>query len=914
MTKKCFLKMILFLSFSCIPFFSSNIYAVSPKASPKGPVNPFNPTHSISTVQAESRVHDVGNMRLSVTNWGYLGNANDVQPTFLIDPCTGEWSPQLEYPKGSDIQYMWQTGLWIGAIIKDENFEYARVSEGISGIDFTSEMYPGHSPGNGIVERSNRSNAFNCLGDYVSHPDAISEQDFISSYTDTNRYHVNGSGISNERDGPHVPLGIKITQKSYAWSYNYAKDFIIVDFEIENIADKFLKNVYVGLYVDGDVGHSSEVMRFNDDICGFIDNFTYLPEGQQDSVSLTINSAWIADNDGRPDGVASGSDIVSPDIMGARVVRAPNPKLRTSFNWWIVDSGNPDMDFGPAWEEDGAPAAWTTSLGTPLTDPNKYFLLSNREFDFDQVKSDDFDWIANNPQLITNKITGEVLDEQAWKIPNVSDPTAVASGWDARYLISWGPLGIFDYLDQDGERVYRLNPGEKFSMTVAYVGGRNFHDRNNPQASNLGLDESKFSYFDFQINSDWAAKVYDNPMIDTNGDTWFGEDTGLDGLYSKEIGDTISFVNWDGTAVHAIYPGPDEGEMNGLLEAEEDMAPRPAQFDYTAYNQLMDFGDGVPDFQGPPPPPSPNLGYRIEGENLILTWAKFPSEDEKYADPFSQMQDFEGYRVYLSNSGLEDEFSLVASFDYVDYGYFSDFDSLMTVPIKTNRPDTLSPIWTPPTSALYQGRGFLGKVDVNTGMSEIAVTDSTYELNLGRVNPFIPIYYSVTAFDFGNPRSGLQSLESAKLANSIFVAPSGSDRKKPGVVPNPYRANENYTRAYNTITYNNIDNTSVSWENRDDGSAEYWTQTDRRLYFYNLPEKCLIRIFTVSGDLVQVISHDSGNKIDQLDKWNASYAEPWDLNNRNKQQVVSGLYIFSVEDKTSDGKGITDVGKFVIIR
>jgi len=879
------------------------------------PVGPIDKNiRSTNSLQVENRTHDVGNILVTVTNWGYLGNSSASLPGYMVDPCTNDWAPQLEFPAGSGVQYMWQAGLWVGALIREETFEYPRVSEGVSIVNLNPEMYPGPEPGNGIVEKSNRRQYFNCLGDLISDPDAISEQDFIATYTDTHHYKPGGTGISNEYDGPHVPLGLKIKQTSYAWSYNYARDFILVDYEIENIASNYLKNLYIGLYVDGDVGHSSELTRSYDDICGFIRTFKYLPEGQTDSLELTINSAWIADNDGRPFGVGSGSNFTCPDVAGSRVVRAPNPRLRTSFNWWITDWSDDNFDFGPAWQDDGAPGSWTNIKGTPVTDVDRYFLLSNKEFDYNQFYVDDPNYIAEHPQRFINRFTGELLDEHHWKQPDVSNATAIAAGYDTRYLLSWGPLGIFDYIDQEGNRIYRLNPGEKFSMTVAYVAGEGFHNRNNPQPTNTTIDERKFNYMDFQINADWAAKVYDNPMIDTDGDTWFGEDTGLDGLYADNIGDTISYISWDGTIVHTTYPGKDEGEGDNILQEEEDHAPRPAQYDYTAYNQLLDFGDGVPDFQGPPPPPIPNLRYKTEGKDIILIWNRFPSEDENYIDPFSHEQDFEGYRIYVSNSGMENEYSYIAEFDKIDFAYYDENDSMMTIPF-----DYETSLEKPPTMELrdpygISHLGFLNSVGANVGLEAISVNDSTYEFRIADTSPLVPRYYSVTAYDFGNPKSNVQPLESAKNSNAIYIAPSGSDRKKPGVVPNPYRADQNYTRSYLQLYFSEEDSTSVSWENRDDGTLSFFPQTDRRIYFYNLPEKCLIRVFTVSGDLVAIVNHDADCRTSRLSKWNAPHAEAWDLNSRNKQQVVSGLYIFSVEDLSIGRKGHIDLGKFVVIR
>jgi hypothetical protein len=48
--------------------------------------------------------------------------------------------------------------------------------------------------------------------------------------------------------------------------------------------------------------------------------------------------------------------------------------------------------------------------------------------------------------------------------------------------------------------------------------------------------------------------------------------------------------------------------------------------------------------------------------------------------------------------------------------------------------------------------------------------------------------------------------------------------------------------------------------------------------------------------------------------WYSPTSESWDLNSRNTQQVVSGLYLFSVEDRTELNFGNIQVGKFVIIR
>jgi hypothetical protein len=68
-----------------------------------------------------------------------------------------------------------------------------------------------------------------------------------------------------------------------------------------------------------------------------------------------------------------------------------------------------------------------------------------------------------------------------------------------------------------------------------------------------------------------------------------------------------------------------------------------------------------------------------------------------------------------------------------------------------------------------------------------------------------------------------------------------------------------------------------------------------------LPNKCTIRIFTVNGELVKQIEHES-NMIDG--------SEDWDLLTKDRLSVSYGVYIFHV-----DAPGIgTKVGKFAIIK
>lgn len=76
---------------------------------------------------------------------------------------------------------------------------------------------------------------------------------------------------------------------------------------------------------------------------------------------------------------------------------------------------------------------------------------------------------------------------------------------------------------------------------------------------------------------------------------------------------------------------------------------------------------------------------------------------------------------------------------------------------------------------------------------------------------------------------------------------------------------------------------------------------ERRIYFENLPPKCTIRIFTLSGELVTTINRDASFE---------SGREYWNLLNRDGFSVAYGLYLAHIE---APGIGETIV-KFALIK
>jgi hypothetical protein len=111
----------------------------------------------------------------------------------------------------------------------------------------------------------------------------------------------------------------------------------------------------------------------------------------------------------------------------------------------------------------------------------------------------------------------------------------------------------------------------------------------------------------------------------------------------------------------------------------------------------------------------------------------------------------------------------------------------------------------------------------------------------------------------------------------IVAQQMGLDQVK--AVPNPYIATSRFEK--------NNPNT--------DGRGE------RAIRFTHLPPKCTIRIYTVTGELVDVIYHEAGLFEDSAQ---------WDVKTKDNLDVAYGVYLFHVEAPDLGSK----IGKFAIIK
>ncbi len=840
---------------------------VSPKSA-RVAERPHRGMAAVAGPVVEYTAHNRGNIQLAIANNGTFGTLGRSIP----DPFTGEPIPSCIYPKNSDLVYLWVAAIWIGAVVGRDTL----VSVGDEDFYVTNEFWPEVKPFGEFTYQS-----IDPRSPFYS-PDAYSEEDILCEYTDT----LTGNALvayDPVDNRPHIPLNIKVSQRSMAWSYSYAEDFILFNYQVENIGVRMLNDVYLGIWVDGDVWHTSRKgpMGWNDDLVGFYRSHP-APEGC--GFIDTINVAYHTDNDGDP--VGGQWDYASvPHVVGIRVVRTPSDSLKYSFNWWIINYGIADSDFGPRCKgtSEDPFRRFGERLGTPQGDKNKYYILRHEEFDYDLLHT--------------------ALDHsrQGW-LPPPEDAETYARGFDCRYLLSFGPFDI--------------RPGQMLPISFAWLAGAdlhtdptNFENLFNPLNPNRFYQSLDFS--NLAANSRWASWVYDNPGVDTDKDGYCGK---------SRICCTDSIVHEIDTTIN--------GKDTIVLEIQ-----------YTVCDTFWYEGDGVPDFVGAGPPPAPDFWvYPTVGSLRIRFNGLLP---ETTRDVFSQEIDFEGYRVYLARDDRPTSYYPVASYDIEDftklvykngeylvldnpfslhelkciYGdscgdpYFNPLAYSPAYPyvhpkfpestfyFKAQDFNVSEPGLNTPIRKLYPNQPYPTSLCPDSAQVEELTEDGylkyyEYELVLDNLLPTVPYLVNVTAFDFGSPKAGLPALETsvANGARIAYALSSADDVLQSELVayvyPNPYRIDGDYaTRGF---------------ENREGVLA---VERARQINFANLPPRCTIRIYTPDGDLVRELIHDKPPSDPT-----ASH-EQWNLITRNTQAVVTGLYYFVVESE-----GRTQIGKFAIIK
>ncbi|HSG98723.1 MAG TPA: hypothetical protein VLB27_01650 [candidate division Zixibacteria bacterium] len=824
-----------------------------------------------------SATHNVGKLGFTVSNHGTFGAGVG----YPYDD-NGELLPSCEYPLGSNIDYLFAGSLWLGGIVEGDTL----VSVGADGWNSVQEVWPDPAPGGEPVllefSLTSESDPTNVR--------AKSEQDFVVEYFDILTEGVQSDPYENR---PHTPLGVRIEQSSYAWSFDYAEDFVIISFLVENIdSARVIEEMYLGMYFDCDIGHPDAPSYYVDDITGFKD-FTLAPFGGTGdcAVTETLSIGWSADNDGNNIAAIAPEDKTAYDrhdptaVAGVLWLERPDGADIINYNWWL-SNGAPELDWGP--RPAGTPEDpfrdFGGFLGTPEGDRNKYYVLRHPEHDYDQLESA----VDHSPE--------------GW-LPPPNFAYNFATGYDTRFLLSTGPV--------------TLAPGETTEFSFAVVMGERFHT--DPQAlfelfftpEEPGPYQEHLDFTDLVNNALMARWMYDNPGVDSDSDGYAGEFTICCDAFSG-VCDT-AWYRGDGVPDYRGAeppPAPEfwiDNDSSGVTLAWNGLCSEtaPDRFsgaaDFEGYNVYLGHGPLYHNLVIQATYDRENFwvfardtarqGWRAEAVPLTAseTRARFAPDNPSFdprnypeSHPFLLADQWYWFEPGGWNAAtLDDSAGIHKPYEY-RYNFLPNGEPL--------RDSAGAPVPTPPPHTLDLDSAFTA----DTFLVDSAGDDTTwylggeltddgkrfkyyeYRFDLPHLLPTSEYFVAVTALDYGSRRSGLRGLESnpAPYVTSFYPinsATAAGDLAPVIVTPNPF--------APRTFAASGFD----------------------YIAFYNVPLESEVALYTLDGDLVWFTVNDGSGPLGELNT-------RWDVRTRSGEEPDSGIYYWVVMPPG----GSAQMGKLVL--
>jgi len=754
-----------------------------------------------------SNVHNVGALQMHLFNWGEWGShPGSAQPY--------SYAPSAQWPGGSGVEYLFAAGLWVGAIksgvptVSTAAFEREfrpspdsrdilyRSEEGAAGGQRIPSV-DADDDGDGQVDED-RLDGYDNDGDGRIDEDygAIGRAMYSCRYSDF-------ESASTRIYPEHNPLNIEITQESYQWGARQLDDVIAIELKLKNVGNAVLQDVYIGMYVDGDVGPIQKEHYWEDDMAARrrVDVLcTDVGPGQID-----IGYMYDADGDDEEAPGRFGVTFLSftTDSSG---LSAPTGVSMASFAHF---SGRQTFTFG----------------GDPTNDFERYEVLSQHSFDEASTLARDYrflvsagpflEWFPDSTievqmafaigetesEMITSAAAAQGVYRGLWfDVDN--DPLTGIAGREGKI---WGPKA----------RVF-LDECRKPSRTVTDVAGcdteRLFEDRFTGEIRHLPEGEFIWSNIDCNLEC-----FYKSACGYTEADSF---------IFRTGVGGRESQINW---LTHASPPPPnmrvDDHSKDGVVIYWDNISEQvPAvssfvedisQFEGYQFWRADDWLRplGTSNLTGPPR----ELWSVLFQADLMNNFGEDTSLDRYLYEP------------------LTHELPVSQKIDFLAAIEQHLIDSPADEP---PCPQGVSPEVCDTLKAM--ARWSLGHAG---GRKYYRYEDSS-------VIEGVPYFYSVVAFDHTTSGLGgfLPGVSGSPASNFVYVEPKSPaqedwayDESRIYVVPNP-------------VTRDAMAKWSLGPTNDD--------PTGTKIEFRNLPKATgIIRVFTLAGDLVIELPFDATNGV-----------------------------------------------------
>jgi hypothetical protein len=245
-----------------------------------------------------SNVHNVGELHMHVGNWGNFGSWPGTANTFSE-------APSAQWPAGSGVEYLFTSGLWVGAL-----------KSGVPAVTtaaFQTEFRPTQEPEDVIYRTAEGARGGNRLPspDADDDKDGQVDEDWLNGHDDDldglidedfaavskqmfSCWYTDDQAVALRIFPQHNPLNLHVRQESYQWEEDRFDDFVGIEFVITNIGTDILEELYIGFFADCDAGPRDRDNYWEDDATGRV----FVPVACTDLGPVAIDIAYTFDPDG----------------------------------------------------------------------------------------------------------------------------------------------------------------------------------------------------------------------------------------------------------------------------------------------------------------------------------------------------------------------------------------------------------------------------------------------------------------------------------------------------------------------------------------------------------------------------------------------------------------------------------------
>jgi hypothetical protein len=789
-----------------------------------------------------SAIHNVGELQMHVTNWGEFGARPDTGLPY-------SYGPSAQWPAGTGVEYLFTAGLWVGAL-------YQGVPA-VSTAAFENEFRPTQDPRDIIYRTSEGARG----GNRRPHPKADDDGD---GAIDEDRL----DGFDNDGDGRVDEDFAAISRLMFACQYT---DYQSISRQI------YTQHSPLDLVVRQE-SYQWSAARF-DDFIGVEYQITNVGARVLEEVYIGL----FVDGDAGP---RERSNYWEDDLTGRLFIPVT-----------CTDVGPVQFDFAYTYDADGDDGRTTGLFGVValdhpidlregMTAPRSVGFRTYNYFSGHQSFEEGGDPTNDFERYELLSSGGSERDAE---LPR-----------DYRMLVSIGPFAEllpdstlvvqFAFANGDGEQAFANAASAKLASMGSWFDfdsrpGSGYSGRETPYYGHIfqvWADSCRIFKPPFEYGCDWERwdPIFNKPIpvVHEGEMAWSNADCEMECLFKNACG----------------YPESDSLIFRTGVAGRE-----------TQVHWIM---------AAAPPPPKMRFDIHAR-DGVVIYW---DSSSEEIADNITQVYDFEGYQIHRADGWTRplgtsvvtgppsDLWNALFQADIINaFGEDTGLQHLRYEPLThilseqqkrdfinalrefiVRNPDEDPPCPLGVTPAVCDTLIALARAEAGVAGGRHYYRYVDRSVHLGR-----PYFYSVVAFDHDvEGRQLIAGHAGVPSSNFSYVEPLSSSveayettSRSIYVVPNP-------------ATRQSMEAWALDPTNDDPSGI--------KIEFRNLPKSTgTIRVYTLAGDLVKVLSFDGRGGVGTV---------KWDLVSRNGQDITSGVYLYSVDIDGGQFERVID--KFTVVR